>query len=161
MRSPRLIYLAMAAVLVVAAWPLAHRGWRVDEAADAVILADGQRLTQALMQLVANAVRHTGEGDRIAVGSRVSGGRVRLWVSDGGCGVAPEERDRIFDRFVRGHDQRRTEGAGLGLAIVRSIARAHGGDVRLSDRSEPGATFVLELPQRTVAPVDEPKLVNL
>jgi two-component system OmpR family sensor kinase len=146
---------------VAKARPLAHRGWRVDEAADAVILADGQRLTQALMQLVANAVRHTGEGDRIAVGSRVSGGRVRLWVSDGGCGVAPEERDRIFDRFVRGHDQRRTEGAGLGLAIVRSIARAHGGDVRLSDRSEPGATFVLELPQRTVAPVDEPKLVNL
>jgi two-component system, OmpR family, sensor kinase len=131
--------------VVAKARPLADRQWRVGEAADTVIVADGQRLTQALMQLVANAVRHTGAGDRIAVGSRVEAGRTVLWVSDDGPGVAPADRERIFERFARGADHRRTEGAGLGLAIVRSIARAHDGEARLAENG-PGATFVLELP---------------
>ena len=130
--------------VVAKARPLADRQWRVGEAADAVITADGQRLTQALMQLVSNAVRHTADGERIAVGSRVEVDRVVLWVSDDGPGVPAEDRHRIFERFARGADQRRTEGAGLGLAIVRSIARAHGGEVWLADGG-PGATFVLEL----------------
>ena len=150
--------------VVAKARPLGDRRWRVDEVADAVVLADGQRLTQALMQLVANAVRHTGDGDRIAVGSQVEPDHVRLWVSDTGTGVAPEDRERIFERFARGNDQRRTEGAGLGLAIVRSIARAHGGDVRLVDKPGPGATFVLAMPLRTdpsSIPTDDPKLVSL
>ncbi|GAA1603976.1 ATP-binding protein [Kribbella sancticallisti] len=126
---------------------LADRAWGVDETADATIVADGQRLTQALMQLVANAVRHTTAGDRIAVGSRVvAGGRAVLWVADAGAGVAEGDRERIFERFARGNDQGRTDGAGLGLAIVRSIARAHGGEVRLARQDGPGARFELELP---------------
>lgn len=147
--------------VVAKARPLADRQWRVDEAADALITADGQRLTQALMQLVANAVRHTADGDRIAVGSRVLPGKVELWVADNGTGVAPDERERIFERFARGNDQRRTEGAGLGLAIVRSIARAHGGEIRLAHEQGPGATFVLELPTQAVTPADDPELVSL
>jgi signal transduction histidine kinase len=97
------------------------------------------------MQLVSNAVRHTTTGDRIEVGSHLDAdGSVLLWVADSGPGVPPEDRERIFERFARGNDQRRTEGAGLGLAIVRSIAQAHGGDVRLAPG--PGARFELTLP---------------
>ncbi|MFG1819253.1 sensor histidine kinase [Kribbella sp. NPDC049174] len=131
--------------VVAKARPLADRAWRVAATADATIVADGQRLTQALMQLLSNAVRHTKAGDRIEVGSHLDAdGSVLLWVADSGPGVAPEDRERIFERFARGNDQRRTEGAGLGLAIVRSIAQGHGGDVRLAPG--PGARFELTLP---------------
>ncbi|TDD29691.1 HAMP domain-containing histidine kinase [Kribbella turkmenica] len=131
--------------VVAKARPLADRAWRVAGTADATIVADGQRLTQALMQLVSNAVRHTGPGDRIEVGSHLdAGGSVLLWVADTGPGVPPADRERIFERFARGNDQRRTDGAGLGLAIVRSIAQAHDGEVRLAPG--PGARFEMTLP---------------
>ncbi|WP_433159347.1 sensor histidine kinase [Kribbella sp. CA-247076] len=131
--------------VVAKARPLADRSWRVAGTADATIVADGQRLTQALMQLVSNAVRHTRPGDRIEVGSRLDpDGTARLWVADTGPGVPTADRERIFERFARGNDQRRTDGAGLGLAIVRSIAQAHDGEVRLVPG--PGARFELTLP---------------
>ncbi|MEU8226300.1 ATP-binding protein [Kribbella sp. NPDC048915] len=134
--------------VVAKARPLADRAWRVAATADATIVADDQRLTQALMQLVSNAVRHTATSDRIEVGSAVNAdGSTLLWVADSGPGVPPEDRERIFERFARGTaaaGQRRTDGAGLGLAIVRSIARAHGGEVRLAPG--PGARFELTLP---------------
>ena len=68
---------------------LGRRQWTVAEVAETVILADGQRLTQALLQLAANAVQHTGDGDRIAIGSTTSGGRVRLWVATPGPASPP------------------------------------------------------------------------
>ncbi|MEV6288399.1 HAMP domain-containing sensor histidine kinase [Kribbella sp. NPDC051770] len=134
--------------VVAKARPLASRTWRVDETADTTVTADGQRLTQALMQLVSNAVRHTTPDDRIAVGSCVHYAdvpgahcpptpHVHLWVADTGTGVAPSDRHRIFERFARGNNQTRTEGAGLGLAIVRSIAQAHGGEAHLVDNPPP------------------------
>lgn len=127
--------------------PLGARRWAVDSVADAVVEADGQRLTQALVQLIANAVEHTTDGDRISVGSRVDPDAVRLWVADTGPGVPPEDRLRIFERFVRGGQGARREGAGgLGLAIVRSIARAHDGEVTVESAPGGGALFVLRLP---------------
>ena len=128
---------------------LADRTWGLDALADVSFRADRQRLTQALLQLAANAVTHTQPGDRVTFGSEFSqepgGPRVRLWVADTGPGVPPGARDSIFDRFARGSGTQHRDGAGLGLAIVRSIARAHGGDVRLQDRGT-GACFVLDLP---------------
>ncbi|WP_075900730.1 sensor histidine kinase [Actinomadura sp. CNU-125] len=115
------------------------------------MLGDAQRLTQALMQLAANAVRHTGDGDTVEVGSAVRDGSVLLWVRDTGPGVAPEDHERIFERFVRaGSGPRPVEGAGLGLAIVASIAKAHGGTASVHDPLEGGAQFVLDLPLRPV-----------
>ncbi|MFD9940723.1 ATP-binding protein [Nonomuraea sp. NPDC059023] len=135
------VELADLTVSVIAkARALGERDWRVDEVAEARIVADRQRLTQALMQLAANAVRHTREGALVAAGSAVDGDRVRLWVRDGGPGVRPEDRERIFQRFVRA-GSRSHQGAGLGLSIVRSIAEAHGGRVWVED----GARFVIEL----------------
>lgn len=134
---------------------LGERNWRVDEVAEVSLHADEQRLTQAMMQLIANAVRHTEPGDVVAVGSAVRGAEVELWVRDSGPGVRPQDRERIFGRFARGgsrpRDSRRAdgrapEGAGLGLAIVRSIAEAHGGRVRVEDAPGGGALFVITLP---------------
>lgn len=133
--------------VVAKARALGTRRWRVDEVAEARVPADRQRLTQALMQLVANAVRHTTDDDLIAVGSAVRDGWVELWVRDSGPGVAPAERERIFGRFVRGAGRAvNYEGAGLGLAIVRSIAEAHGGNVKVTEAQGGGARFVMSIP---------------
>jgi two-component system, OmpR family, sensor kinase len=107
---------------------------------------DPQRITQAVVALADNACRHTGPGDRIALGSQLSGGRLRFWVSDTGAGVDAADRDRIFERFSRGSIARRSEGAGLGLSIVRAIAVAHGGQVLLDSVPGRGATFTVEIP---------------
>jgi signal transduction histidine kinase len=134
--------------VVTKARALGPRRWTVASLAEVTVLADGQRLTQALIQLAANAVQHTGDGDSIAVGSAAEGGQVRLWVADSGTGIAPEDRERIFERFARGPEPRPSEGAGLGLAIVRTITQAHGGVVRVDSAPGRGATFTLELPAR-------------
>ncbi|MBF8191895.1 HAMP domain-containing protein [Nonomuraea sp. K274] len=142
------VELADLTVSVVAkARALGERKWRVDEVAEARLPADRQRLTQALMQLLANAVRHTEDDDLIAVGSAVRDGRVDLWVRDSGPGVAPADQERIFGRFMRGAGRTGAhDGAGLGLAIVRSIAEAHGGGVRVVGAPAGGACFVISLP---------------
>jgi len=135
--------------LAVKATALAPRDWRVVVGADGLIRADRQRLTQAVMNLAQNAVQHTGPGDRIAVGADALDGDVCFWVRDSGPGVAPADRERIFERFARGRDAgRRSDGAGLGLAIVRAIAEAHGGTVTVDGEPGEGATFTLRLPRR-------------
>ncbi|GAA0412338.1 two-component sensor histidine kinase [Acrocarpospora corrugata] len=148
--KPEEVELADLTVSVVAkARALGDRRWRVEEVAEERVLADRQRLTQALVQLTANAVRHTGVGDLVAVGSSVRDGLVRLWVRDSGPGVRAEDRGRIFERFVRG-GSRTGEGAGLGLAIVRSIAEGHGGTVGVEESPGGGALFVMKFPAKEV-----------
>jgi len=160
--------------LAVAALAKAHalgdRQWLLDAFTDRQVLADGQRLTQALMQLAENAVRHTSPGDVIAIGTAVRPApasqpgqaapetgtttpatehaeRVLVWVRDTGTGIAEPERNRIFDRFYHGADRHRVgERAGLGLAIVARIAAAHHGHVELSTGLGHGSTFTLDLP---------------
>ncbi|WP_336209988.1 sensor histidine kinase [Nonomuraea sp. LPB2021202275-12-8] len=146
------VELADLTVSVVAkARALGERRWRVDEVAEARVPADRQRLTQALMQLAANAVRHTADGDLIAVGSAVRDRSVELWVRDSGPGVAPADRERIFRRFMRGSGRTGAhDGAGLGLAIVTTIAEAHGGTVTVVEAPGGGACFVIAIPLREV-----------
>lgn len=133
--------------LLAKAGALAPRGWQLEHAADGHIVGDRQRLTQALMNLAHNAVEQTREGDTIALGTALSNGDARLWVRDEGPGVSPTDQSRIFERFARSSDgRRRSEGAGLGLAIVRAIAEAHGGRIELSSRPGAGATFTLVVP---------------
>ena len=129
---------------------LGDRAWQVDARTDAMVVADPQRLTQALLQLVHNAVKATAVADTVALGSRVdpAGRTVRLWVRDEGQGVRPEDARRIFRRHVRGTPERvgTAEGVGLGLTIVAAIARAHAGRVELESAPGHGATFTLVLP---------------
>lgn len=125
---------------------LAPREWTVESRGSGLVAADRQRLTQAVIQLADNAVKHTADGDPIALGSAFANGEVRFWVRDGGPGVPLEEQSRIFDRFSQGASARGHDGVGLGLSIVRAIAEAHGGQVELYSRPGAGATFTVVLP---------------
>jgi signal transduction histidine kinase len=125
---------------------LAPRDWRLDEEAEGVIQVDSQRITQATLQLASNSVRHTGEGDVIAVGTRLDEEMLVMWVRDAGTGVATDVRDKMFERFSQGPGA--CEGSGLGLAIVNAIARAHDGVVAVDSRPGEGATFTIMIPRQ-------------
>jgi two-component system OmpR family sensor kinase len=126
---------------------LGARDWRLEARADAVVVADRQRLTQAVMGLAQNAVQHTSEGEPVWLGSEADHREARLWVRDAGPGIGPDDQERIFGRFARASaSRRRSEGAGLGLAIVRAIAEAHGGRAGVSSRPGAGATFTVTSP---------------
>lgn len=125
---------------------IASREWRLDEVGRGKVVADRQRLTQALMQLAQNAAQHTGDGDRISVGSVVSDRQARLWVRDAGPGIPLDQQEDIFRRFARGPGTRRSDGAGIGLAIVRAIAEAHHGRVELDSGPGRGSTFAVVIP---------------
>ena len=122
---------------------LGDREWNLDAVALGLVQSDRQRLTQAVMNLADNAVRHTGQGDRIAIGSAVEGDYARIWVRDSGPGISQEDQRRIFERFAAGQNR---GGAGLGLAIVQAIAEAHGGHVELDSAPGLGATFTIVIP---------------
>ncbi len=81
---------------------LGDRRWQCDARAEAELVADPQRLTQALLQLASNAVSYTDRGAEIAIGTSVASGTASLWVRDTGHGVDPADAERIFDRFERG-----------------------------------------------------------
>lgn len=125
---------------------LAQRDWRLSSVGTGRIVADRQRITQALMNLSQNAVTHTLSGDAVELGSELRNGRVRLWVKDTGPGVPEHEQARIFERFVRLDRAPAGEGAGLGLAITRAVAEAHGGRVELDSRPGAGARFTVIIP---------------
>lgn len=125
---------------------LGDRRWRQDGTARAVVPLDAQRITQAWLQLAHNAVKFSEPGSEIAVGSALRGGALRLWVQDSGAGISPEDQEAIFSRFARGTNSSRTEGSGLGLTIVNSIAQGHGGWVDVMSSPGHGSTFTIVLP---------------
>lgn len=112
------------------------------------VRGDGRRLEQAVQNLVANAVRHTPDGGRVAVSaSRVDAG-LRLRVEDTGSGISPEHLPLVFDRFYK-IDQARpsgSAGSGLGLSIVKAIVERHGGRVAAAAATGGGARFDVVLP---------------
>ncbi|MFX4271868.1 sensor histidine kinase [Propionibacteriaceae bacterium Y1685] len=126
--------------------PLGRRAWTVDSEVDEMIIGDQQRISQAMIQLVANAVRHTEEGDVIALGAEVEDRCVRIWVRDEGAGITDEDQERIFTRFTRGGGTVDHDGAGLGLSIVSAIAQAHRGHVELESTLDAGSTFTMIIP---------------
>lgn len=126
---------------------LSDRNWQLEATGRGRIVADPQRLTQAIMNLAQNAAQHTSPGSTIALGSGIVGGHARFWVRDTGEGIALKDQDYIFERFARvSHRYRRSEGAGLGLAIVKTIAEAHGGTVELVSQLGVGSTFTVMIP---------------
>jgi signal transduction histidine kinase len=129
---------------------LARRNWIVEQSGVGRVVADRQRMTQAVMQLAENAAKHTTERGLIALGSQVHDGQVRFWIRDTGPGIPAEEQERIFQRSAHGRDWRSANGTGLGLAIVRSIAVAHHGRVELASEHGKGSRFTI------VIPIDQP-----
>ena len=125
---------------------LGDRTWVLDGSGQGIVHVDEQRVTQAVLQLADNAVKHTDDGDRIALGSSHDGRTLRLWVHDSGQGVREEDRDLIFERFGRSDVRPGDEGFGLGLSIVRAIVQAHGGHIHVADGVPSGARFEIVLP---------------
>ena len=121
-------------------------------AAEGAYLGDAGRLRQILHNLLSNAVKFTERGG-VSIVAEYEGGRLVLTVADTGPGVAPEEQEQLFGRFVLLDDiaTRRHGGAGLGLAICRELARRMDGDVTLFSRPGEGSAFTVVLPLAKVA----------
>jgi two-component system OmpR family sensor kinase len=120
----------------------------LDARAPAVVSGDSHQLRAVLANLMRNALVHTPADTAIEVALRNSNGRVELSVRDHGRGLPPGSLERLFDRFWRAEHgrERGRAGAGLGLAIVADVVRAHGGTVRAANADDGGAVFVVELP---------------
>jgi signal transduction histidine kinase len=140
---------ALVTAVLTKARALGDRDWVLELPPSGLpdeLVLDGQRITQALLALADNAVKHTGPGGRIAIGAAAVGPSLRCWVHDDGPGVAAEDRARIFQRFGRAVVPQGDEGFGLGLSIVAAIAQAHGGTAYVDPHTEPGARFVVDVP---------------
>jgi signal transduction histidine kinase len=121
----------------------APRDWRVRADAGGFVAADGERLSYALDALIENAVKFTSNGGAIAIRAWNAGDAAIIEVRDDGPGVAPEQSDRIFERFA---SARGGGGTGLGLPIVKAIVEAHGGSIALHSSLGAGASFRVRLP---------------
>lgn len=137
---------------------LGDRRWRVSTRVEAIAEVDPERVTQALLQLAANAVKFSEDGSTVRLGSRLEDGSVALWVEDEGVGIPPDQQERIFERFaqVSGTGRRPAAGSGLGLSIVAAIAHAHGGRVTVTSAPGEGSRFTLLLPAPGVEPAPVP-----
>jgi signal transduction histidine kinase len=127
---------------------IAPRAWQLGDLVDVTVDADETWLRAAIDALLENAVQHTGEYERISLSARGDEDSVVIVVSNDGHGIAPAQLERIFQRFARTDvsRSRRAGGAGLGLAIVAAIAKAHGGSCTASNGDGSGAVFELRLP---------------
>jgi heavy metal sensor kinase len=105
------------------------------------VRVDDVLLRRLLLNLLSNAIAYTPEHGRIRVWSQFDGEFCDLRVSDSGAGILPEDRERIFSRFVRLNPAREAGGSGLGLAIARWVAETHGGTLRVADSGPRGTTF--------------------
>lgn len=131
---------------------------RAHSMAEVSYRGDERLLRQMVMNLLDNGVRHTAAGGEVRVEIAASEGALEIAVTDTGSGVPADDRERIFQRFVRLDPARRQPGgAGLGLPIARTIAEAHGGSLTLAASGPEGSRFVARLPRapRDARPVIE------
>jgi two-component system OmpR family sensor kinase len=125
---------------------LGRRSWRVIPPPPATVHVDGQRLTEAVLNLADNAVDATGDDEVVEIGGRLDGDDLVLWVRDEGDGLEPHELAHLFDRTPRS-GPRRPGSTGLGLPIVAAIAEAHGGSVAVESQPGTGSTFTVRVPR--------------
>ncbi|MEM7325692.1 MAG: HAMP domain-containing sensor histidine kinase [Actinomycetota bacterium] len=154
----------LAATLHQKVGALGDQDWRLETApspGSLAIVADPERLSQAVINLAGNAVEHTIPGAEIGLGFEPAprAGQptgVRIWVRDRGNGLEPGLAERVFDRRQRGaaSRRRRRDGLGIGLSIVDAVVRAHGGTVSARNRPDGGARFDIELPGEPLPAVD-------
>ena len=118
-----------------------------DTEAPPMVAGDAALLERMLGNLLKNAIAYTPSGGRIEAGVRREANACHLWVSDSGIGIAPEHLPRIFDRFYRAQPTNsRAESGGLGLAICRWVALAHGGRIDVASTPGQGSVFIVSLP---------------
>ena len=114
---------------------------------------DGERVQQALSNLIGNAVKFTRDGGTIRVGAQRIGAELLVTVTDSGIGIPPENIPHVFDAYWQSDPSKKKRGAGLGLSIVKAIVETHGGRVSVDSTPGKGSTFSLSLPlAATVSP---------
>ncbi|WP_127476228.1 sensor histidine kinase [Microbacterium sulfonylureivorans] len=120
------------------------------------VRGDAQVLSEAVGNLISNAIAYSPKGSSVGVGVKLVEGVVEIAVTDRGIGIAEGDQDRVFERFYRADPARarRTGGSGLGLSIVKHAVQRHGGEVRLWSRPGRGSTFTIRLPE-IPAPVED------
>ena len=128
-----------------------RHGIRLDLAVDdrvGVLVGDERKIKQVVLNLLSNAVKFTPEGGRVTVRALPAGDAVEVAVSDTGIGIAPEDRETIFEEFRQvGSDYaRKREGTGLGLTLARKFVELHGGTIRVESAVGKGSTFTVTLP---------------
>jgi signal transduction histidine kinase len=112
------------------------------------MFGDETKLSWALSNLTANALRYTPRGGKVSLRAAPSDGCILLSVGDTGPRIPPDQQERVFERYARSAQAGDAGGGGLGLAIVRDIVQAHGGRIRLESAPGQGTLFTLELPRR-------------
>ncbi len=110
------------------------------------IRADGVRLRQALFNLVSNAIQYTPPGGTVTLAARRDGDTMLMSVTDTGIGISPEDQERVFSKFERVDPNARESGAGLGLALTKSLIELHGGTVELESAPGKGTRAVCRVP---------------
>lgn len=110
----------------------------------ATVLGNKTQLRQLFIILLDNAIKYTSKGGSITVEGRVSDGRLMVDVTDTGVGIAPDQHEKIFEKFYQGDGEAR--GSGLGLAIARRICETHGGSLQVQSILRRGSTFTVTLP---------------
>jgi signal transduction histidine kinase len=104
-------------------------------------------IQRMLSNLLDNGIKYTPPGGRVDVSvSKNEQRHVLISIKDTGVGISESELSRIFERFYRGDQSRSQTGVGLGLSLARAIARAHGGDIRVTSAPGQGSTFIVSLP---------------
>lgn len=113
-----------------------------------LIMADNDALSQAINNLLDNAIKYSGEKNKVVVKAYTEKGNLAIAVKDFGVGIKKEELDKIFDRFYRGGEEltRSVRGSGLGLTLVKKIVAAHSGTVQVMSQPGKGSTFTMTLP---------------
>lgn len=139
---------ALARGEVEKAEALGDRRFTFDGQGPAWVTGDPDQLSQALLNLLSNAVAHTTLGGGIAVRCTIQGASVVIDIADDGPGLRPEDLARVFDRFYRSGGPRPSDtgGSGLGLAITRRLVELHGGSVAAANRETRGAVFSIRVP---------------
>ena len=113
-----------------------------------VVMGDGEKLEQALINIVHNAIKYSPEGGEIRIAVFEKEGLVNIEIKDEGLGIPPEAMDKLFEKFYRvNHSDRRSiGGTGLGLAIVKEILNDHNGEIKVESEFGKGSTFTVSLP---------------
>jgi two-component system, OmpR family, heavy metal sensor histidine kinase CusS len=125
-----------------------ERGISITNKGEGEVYADALLFDRALSNLLDNALRFTPNGGRITIATETKPTRIELAVADTGCGIHPHHLPHLFDRFYRVDSSRSSQGAGLGLALVKSITDLHGGSVAVASEVDRGTTVTLTFPAK-------------
>ena len=139
-------------------YPLERAGFTLEVAVEhdlPPVAADSDALQQAILNLLSNAMKYSGDSRHIHLGLELKNGHARIEVVDRGIGIAPEEQTRIVEQFYRAPipENQHVPGTGLGLTLVSHIAKAHGGDLEIQSSAGAGSSFTIRLPLPDSEPV--------